>query len=50
MEGSNSSNGCCDFLSNWPQRIQIGESEQAGFGFDNGKDSFCGIEESESLH
>lgn len=50
MEASNSSNGCCDFLSYWPQRIPIGESEQAGFGFDNTKYSFCGIEESESSH
>lgn len=50
MEGSNSSNGCCDFLSYWPQGIHVGVSEQAGFAFDNAKYSFCGIKESESSH
>lgn len=50
MEGSNSSNGCCDFLSYWPPWLHIGESEQACFGFDNTKYIFCGIEESKSSY
>lgn len=50
MEGSNSSNGCCDFLSYWSQSIHIGASEQKGFVFDYTKYSFCGIEEGGSSH
>lgn len=32
MEGSDSSNGCCDFLSYWSQRIHLVESEQEALG------------------
>lgn len=37
MEGSNSSNSCCDFQSYWHQRIHVWEKKEADLGFHNTK-------------